>query len=73
MRPLVLISLTTKFAYMPTHKMLHNSQKAWDNHNKLQGLSEIYIESKVNRCAPRNFHWKMAGLALRLYIIYVQF
>jgi len=25
MNPLVLISLTTKFVYMPTHKILHNS------------------------------------------------
>jgi len=38
MKPLVLISLTTKFAYMPTHKILHNLQKAWDNQNRLQGL-----------------------------------
>ena len=34
---------------------------------------EIHIESKMNRCTPRIFHWQMGGLALRLYIIYVQF
>ena len=71
MKPLVLISANTKFAYMPTHKILHNSLKAWDNHNRLQGLFKIYTESRMNRCAPRIFHWQMGGLALRLYIIYV--
>jgi hypothetical protein len=34
---------------------------------------EIHTESKMNRCAPRIFHWQMGGLALRLYIIYIQF
>jgi len=48
MKPLVLIYLTTTFVYKPTHKILHNSQEAWDNHNRLQGLfwNPYWIKNK---------------------------
>ena len=73
MKPLVLISATTKFVYMPTHKILHNSQKAWDNHNKLQGLfwNPYWINNE--QVCTQNFSLADGGLVLSLYIIYVQF
>jgi len=72
MKPLVLISATTMFAYMPARKVLHYSQKARIIIISYKDSFEIHIESKMNRCPPRICHWQMVGLALRLHIIYVQ-